>query len=71
MIVSLQGARNKSNTHFAAVYPPDSTNNSMPLLGNEDIWWKENAVGNSITNKNVAEDIVRSFMERLEAERRK
>lgn len=43
----------------------------MPLLGNEDIWWKENAVGNSITNKNVAEDIVRSFMERLEAERRK
>ena len=63
----LQGARNKSNTHFASVYPPDSTNNSLPLLQNEDIWWRENAVGNSLTNQDMAKGVVHLFMEALEA----
>ena len=66
MRLSLQGARNKSNTHFAAVYPPDNTNNSLPLLKSEDIWWRENALGNSVTNKDEAEKVVRLFMEALE-----
>ena len=66
MRLSLQGARNKSNTHFAAVYPPDTTNNSLPLLKSEAIWWRENALGNSVTNKDEAEKVVRSFMEALE-----
>ena len=67
IIASVQGARNKSNTHFAAVYPPDSTNNSLPLLENEDIWWRENAVGNAVTDQDVAKGVVRLFMGALEA----
>lgn len=65
-IVSLQGARNKSNTHFAAVYPPDTTNNSLSLVKDEDIWWQENAVGNELTNPDVAKGVVRMFMDALE-----
>ena len=67
IIASVQGARNKSNTHFAAVYPPDSTNNSLPLLENEDIWWRENAVGNAVTDQDVAKGVVRLLMGALEA----
>lgn len=63
----LQGARNKSNTHFAAVYPPDTSNNSVALMKNEDIWWQENAAGNELTNPNMAKDVTRLFMDALEA----
>ena len=62
-----QGARNKSNTHFASVYPPDETNNSLPLLENEDIWWRENAIGNLVINKETALSVVSLFMGALEA----
>ena len=67
VIVFLQGARNKSNTHFAAVYPPDTSNNSVALMYNEDIWWQENAAGNEMTNPNLAEGVARMFMDALEA----
>ena len=62
----LQGARNKSNTHFASVYPPDETNNSLPLMENENIWWQENAVGNSVINEDTALRVVSLFMGALE-----
>ena len=62
-----QGARNKSNTHFASVYPPDETNNSLPLLENENIWWRENAVGNLVINEETALSVVSLFMGALEA----
>lgn len=63
----MQGARNKSNTHFAAVYPPDTSNNSVALMKNENIWWKENAAGNQLTNPFMAEGVARMFMDVLEA----
>lgn len=66
-LIRFEGARDKSNTHFASVYPPDATNSSLPLLENEDIWWRENAVGNSVTNEDVANSVVSLFMEALEA----
>lgn len=63
----MQGARNKSNTHFAAVYPPDMSNNSVALMMNEDIWWKENTAGNELTNPSMAKGVARMFMDALEA----
>ena len=63
----LQGARNKSNTHFAAVYPADTSNKSVALMKNEDIWWQENAAGNELTNPNMAKGVARMFMDALEA----
>ena len=66
VILRLQGARNKSNTHFAAVYPTDNTNNSLPLLENEDIWWRDNAIGNARTDPNLAKEVVLIYMGALE-----
>ncbi|XP_073231910.1 beta-1,4-N-acetylgalactosaminyltransferase 3-like [Porites lutea] len=65
-LIRFQGARNKSNTHFAAVYPADSTNNTLPLLENEDIWWWENAIGNARTDPNLAKEVVLIYMGALE-----
>lgn len=67
LLYSLQGARNKSNTHFAAVYPPDTTNNSLALMKNENIWWQENAAGNLLTSPNMAQGVAHMFMDALEA----
>ena len=66
VILRLQGARNKSNTHFASVYPGDNTNNTLPLLENEDIWWWENAIGNARTDPNLAKEVVLIYMGALE-----
>ena len=48
------------------MYPADTTNNSLPLLENEDIWWWENAIGNARTDPNLAKEVVLIYMGALE-----
>ena len=48
------------------MYPADSTNNSLPLLENEDIWWWENAIGNARMDPDLAKEVVLIYMGALE-----
>ena len=48
------------------MYAADNTNNSLPLLENEDIWWWENAIGNARTDPNLAKEVVLIYMGALE-----
>ena len=48
------------------MYPPDTSNNSVALMYNEDIWWQENSAGNKLTNPDMAKGVARMFMDALE-----
>ena len=62
-----QGARNKSNTHFPAVFPPDDTNATLPLVAYEDVWWTEFNIGNELLSERIAQKVVLQYTEALQA----
>jgi len=66
-----QGARNKNNTHFAEIYPVDSSSETLPLIKDKDIWWKENNNGNDVIDATTVMHVGKIFTDALETKYKK
>ncbi|KAK3746361.1 hypothetical protein QZH41_006292 [Actinostola sp. cb2023] len=70
-LVRFQGARNKDNTHFAEIYPPDSSSETLSLIKDKDIWWKENNNGNDVIDATTVMHVGKFFADALETKYKK